>query len=361
MRIGFIIYDSLETLSGGYIYDKILIAHLRRVGHEIEIISLPKGSYGRNLFDNLTRAAYLRRIGSSVDFLFQDGLCHPSLFIINKKLRENSTPIIVSLLHQVLSSQPRSRLQNAIYRTIEKRYLATADAFVFNSKTTCRSVAEIIELSQPSLIAYPAGDRLGSVRSKEEINTRAHKKGPLKLLFIGNLLPNKGLVQLIEVLSNLAAEKWHLTVVGSLSMDGDYVRQVETRIHQKQLSGQIKLAGARDGSELAGYLSNSHLLVMPFSHEGFGMAYLEGMAFGLPAIGSRAGAAKEIIQHRQNGLLVSPGDKEYLLTFIGELYEDRDRLLEMSHCAFDTFKAHPKWQDTTALIHTFLCRLANSR
>jgi glycosyltransferase involved in cell wall biosynthesis len=358
MRIG---YDRLETLTGGYIYDKILIADLRRWGHEIEIISLPRRSYARNLFDNLTRAPYLRLTGSCFDLLLQDGLCHPSLFLINKKLRENSPFLVVSILHQVLSSQPRSSLRNAVYRTIEKPYLASVGAFIFNSKSTRSAAAEIIEINQPSTIAYPGGDRLGSVRSKEEINTRAQEKGPLKLLFIGNLLPHKGLLQLIEVLSRLAAEKWQLTIVGSLSMDGAYARQVETLIHQKRLSGRIELTGAKDGSELARSLSRSHLLVMPFSHEGFGMAYLEGMAFGLPAIGSSIGAAKEIIAHRQNGLLVSPGDKENLLTYIQELYEDRHRLSEMSHCAFDTYKAHPKWEDTTARIHTFLCRLANSR
>ena len=41
MRIGLVIYGSLDTLSGGYLYDRMLDEHLRRQGDEVEIISLP--------------------------------------------------------------------------------------------------------------------------------------------------------------------------------------------------------------------------------------------------------------------------------------------------------------------------------
>ncbi len=361
MRIGLIIYGSLETLTGGYIYDKILVNHLQRLGHEAEIISLPKRYYSRNLFDNLTRSINSLIVRSSFDLLLQDGLCHPSLFIINKQLKKHSKFPIVSILHQVLCSQPRRSWQNVIYRTIERQYLASVNAFIFNSKTTRKSVEELIFLNQPSIIAYPAGDRLESGGSKEDRKSRAQTRGPLKLLFIGNVLPNKGLHQLIEVLSRLPAEKWHLTVVGSLSMDRAYARQIENLIHHRKLSGQINLTGSKNGPELARHLSGSQVLLMPFSHEGFGIAYLEGMAFGLPAIGSSKGAAKEIIRHGQNGFLVSPGNSGSILKYLGQLYEDRDRLVEMSGAALDAFKSHPKWEDTMKLIHTFLCRLASSR
>ena len=45
MRIGFIIYGSLDTLTGGYLYDKIVVQGLMDLGHEVEVISLPAGTY----------------------------------------------------------------------------------------------------------------------------------------------------------------------------------------------------------------------------------------------------------------------------------------------------------------------------
>jgi glycosyltransferase involved in cell wall biosynthesis len=80
------------------------------------------------------------------------------------------------------------------------------------------------------------------------------------------------------------------------------------------------------------------------------------MAFGLPAIGSITGAAKEIIVHGQNGFLVSFGDNRSFLKYIQQLYHDRGRLVVMSCAALNTFKAHPTWQDTMNLIHNFLCK-----
>lgn len=361
MRIGLIIYGSLKIRTGGYIYDQILVNHFERLGHEVEIISLRERSYSRNLFDNFFCSINSRIIRSSFDLLLQDGLCHPSLFIINKRLKKYSKFPIVSILHQVLSSQPRRNWQNVIYRNVERQYLASVDAFIFNSKTTRESIKNLIFLKQPHIIAYPAGDRLVSGASIKDIKSKAQTRGPLKLLFIGNVLPNKGLHQLIDVLAPLPAEKWHLTVVGSLSMNSKYAQWIETLINQKKLSGQINLIGSKNGPELTRYFSRSQVLLMPFSHEGFGIAYIEGMAFGLPAIGSSKGAAKEIIQHGHNGFLISSENKAAILNYLGQLYEDRDRLVEMSCAAFDTFKAHPKWEDTMELIHDFLCRLASGR
>ena len=52
MKIGLIIYGSLDTLSGGYLYDRMLVRELRRAGHQVEIISLPWRSYPAHLADN---------------------------------------------------------------------------------------------------------------------------------------------------------------------------------------------------------------------------------------------------------------------------------------------------------------------
>jgi glycosyltransferase involved in cell wall biosynthesis len=356
MRIGLTIYDDLDTLTGGYIYDKILVDYLQRMGHEVKIISLSRRPYGRQLFDNVVPAVYRRIAQSSVDLLLQDGLCHPSLFYVNKKLKRQVKLPIVSIIHQVLSSQPRNNRLNTLYGFVEKSYLATVDRFIFNSKTTGRAVDKLIDRKKPSIIAYPAGDRLGFLTPGEKIKTRAATKGPLKLLFIGNVLPNKGLYPLIEGLSHLPAEMWSLTVVGSLAMDAVYVRQVQALIRRKRLSARINLVGPRKGRALARVLSHHQVLTLPFSHEGFGMALIEGMAFGLPAIGSATGAAPEIIVPGQNGFLISPGDTASLLKHIRHLHNHRGRLEQMSCAALQTFRAHPTWQDTVGAIHTFLCQ-----
>ncbi len=99
---------------------------------------------------------------------------------------------------------------------------------------------------------------------------------------------------------------------------------------------------------------------MPSSYEGFGIVYLEGMGFGLPAIASTAGAAAEIITHDRDGLLIQVGDTGSLAGYLNDLYRDRDRLLLMSLNAHRRFESHPTWQMTTERILVFLKTIVNN-
>ncbi|UCF89983.1 MAG: glycosyltransferase family 4 protein [Desulfobacterales bacterium] len=354
MHVGLIIYGRLETLTGGYIYDKFLVDHLRQQGHPVDIISLPWRNYGRHLADNLSRELYhdLRR--ARYDILLEDELNHPSLFWLNRKLTQKIKYPIVTIVHQILSRQPRTFFANLIFGMIERHYLSSVNAFIFNSQTTRTTVGYLTGTQRPSIVAAPAGDRLGFLPSKALIRSRAHQSGPLQLLHIGNVRPNKGLHPLITRLADIAPEKWHLTVVGSLAMDRRYVQEVQRLIARKNLWRQITLTGALDGPELAGHLARSHIFTMPFSHESFGMAYLEGMAYGLPAIGSSAGAVKEFIQPGVNGFLVEPQGPAALSEHLESLYNDRQRLYAMGAAAWETFHARPRWRQTMQKIQIFL-------
>ena len=354
MNVGLIIYGRLETLTGGYIYDRMLVEHLRRCGHRIDIISLPHRQYPRLLFDNLSNRLFGKLAAADFDLLLQDELNHPSLFRMNYRLRKTTDPPIVAIVHQVRCRQPRSGLLNSLYEIVERTYLKSIDAFIFNSNTSRHSVEQLIAGRRPSLVAFPAGDRLGFLASSAEAESRALSPGPLRLIFVGNVLPNKGLLPLIRGLAKLPFEIWRLTVVGSLAMNRRYIHQVEKSINAFGLKQQVALVGPKDGRELASLLAHSHVYVMPYSHEGFGMAYLEALGFALPVIASTSGAVKEFVIPGQNGFLIDPGDEKTILERIRSLHQDRQRLIKMSRNAMRTFHGRPKWKDTTAAIEGFL-------
>ncbi|MCP5097880.1 MAG: glycosyltransferase family 1 protein, partial [Chloroflexi bacterium] len=56
MHVGFVIYGSLDTVSGGYLYDRKLVAYLQQQGVTVDLISMPWSSYGRHLLHNLSTA-----------------------------------------------------------------------------------------------------------------------------------------------------------------------------------------------------------------------------------------------------------------------------------------------------------------
>ena len=63
MRVGLLIYGSLDILTGGFLYDRLLVDYLRREGDEVEVISLPWRTYGRHLSDNLSAAFFSACVG----------------------------------------------------------------------------------------------------------------------------------------------------------------------------------------------------------------------------------------------------------------------------------------------------------
>jgi hypothetical protein len=69
MRVGLLIYGSLDTISGGYLYDCKLVEHLRQQGDQVEIISLPWRNYLRHLGDNLS-SGLLQRLKSLQSMCF---------------------------------------------------------------------------------------------------------------------------------------------------------------------------------------------------------------------------------------------------------------------------------------------------
>lgn len=357
MHVGLIIYGDLEVISGGYLYDKVLVEHLQGAGDTVEVVSLPWRDYTRHLTDNFSSALHKRLRAAKFDVLIQDELNNPSLFQLNHNLRRQIDYPIVSIVHHLRSSEYRPAWQNALYRQIERVYLRSVDGFIFNSQTTQGVVEELVGSRRPAVVAYPAGDRWQIDITPEDIATRARADGPLRILFIGNIIARKGLHTLLNALALLSKQSWQLTIIGSPEVDPDYARSINRQIEQHGLADRITLTGALHGDAIAGHYRASHLLVVPSTYEGFGIVYLEGMGFGLPAIASTAGAAHEIITPGQDGFLIEPGDAETLAQHIRELNTDRDRLLNMSLAARSRFHRHPTWEASAGSVRQFLLSL----
>ncbi len=356
MRIGLIIYGSLDTLSGGYLYDRMLAEYLASQGDALSVISLPWRNYADHLTDNLAVALRRRLQGASFDFLLQDELNHPSLFLLNRLLKPRVSYPIVSIVHHLRSSEDHSVLMRLLYRLVESQYLSSVAGFIFNGQTTRSAVEKLAGSRRPSVVAVPAGNRFGKSLAIERINTRAHREGPLKILFVGNLIPRKGLHVLLDALARLDRDRWRLTVIGSPDVDNAYAARTVRQIARANLARNVTLIGSISGSDLADQYANHQVLAVPSSYEGFGIAYLEAMGFGLPCIATTAGGAQEIIADGINGFLISPGDSTALAGCIQSLIVDRELLVQLSLTARLRFDNHPTWETSMRSVRSFLQR-----
>jgi glycosyltransferase involved in cell wall biosynthesis len=356
MRIGFLIYGTLDILSGGYMYDRKLVEYLRAQGDSVEIISLPWRNYAAHLMDNFSF-----NLPTNLDILIQDELNHPSLIGANRG--KHSYPII-SLVHHLRCSELRPNWQNDLYRIVEKKYLQSVDGFIFNSQTTKGVVNGLRINGKPSIVAYPPTDRFGDAISEEEIISRAQGE-PLKILFLGNIIERKGLHILLEAIKSLNFDL-QLDIIGSLNSDPKYAKQMQdfvsvndlqlhrTAFGAAQVSSIVTFHSSLDNEPLKQKLQLAHVLIVPSSYEGFGIVYLEGMGFGLPAIGTTAGAASEIIEHGKTGYLIEPNETKTLAEYILQLASDRNLLTQLSINARNRYTQQPLWNETANQIRNFL-------
>jgi glycosyltransferase involved in cell wall biosynthesis len=359
MHVGWVIDGSLDQLSGGYLYDHLVIDHLRRAGVEVRLISLPTGPYAVRLARGLGLRLDRWAAAEAVEVLVQDELSHPALLRANRRVA-SALPGLprVGLVHHLRSSEPRNALANALFRQIERAYLASLNAFIFNSSTTRAAVGRLVGSSVPATVAFPGADRLNLVLDPQTIRSRAGSPGPLRVLFLGNQIPRKGLLTLIEAVALLPPGSVQLSVVGSAAAEPRYARRVRRRVDALRLGPRVTFTGSLQGESLQRVLIESQVLAVPSSYEGYGMAYLEGMGCGLPAIAGVEGGAAEFVRDAENGYLVPPGDPAALAERLASLQADRPRLALMGLEAASTYRSHPTWEDTGKLIHRFLMERA---
>ena len=357
MRVGLLIYVSLKTISGGYLYDRKLVEYLHAQGDHVEIISLPWRNYPRHLLDNFSRSLLKKCLNLQVDVLIQDELNHPSLAWLNNRLR---VPFpIISMVHHLRCDELRAGWQNTFYRQVERRYLDSVDGLIFNSQTTKNSVAQVSPLNKrPWLIATPAGDRFDpKLIDTTDIVNRAQQSGPLRLIYLGNLIPRKGLHTLIESISQLEQGCCILEVVGGFDGNPGYAQRILQQVKHAGLEASIRFHGAQSDEALVHLFENSQVLVVPSSFEGFGIVYLEGMGFGLPAIGTTQGAASEIIIHGETGYLIQPEDSVGLAFILRNLCQDRELLAALSIAARQRYQQFPVWEQSMEKARCFLLNM----
>jgi glycosyltransferase involved in cell wall biosynthesis len=349
MRIALVIYGSLSTISGGYLYDRMLVEHLRVEGDSVDVVSLPWRDYAAHLGDNAAVDALIARVGT-VDVLLEDELNHPSLIAFNRRMR-GRVPI-VSIVHHLRVSERHARELQRTHVLVERAYLRTCDAFVYNSQTTRATVESLLGEARPHVVAYPAGDRF----ALPALAPRVLSQLPTAL-FVGNVTARKGLHTLIEALSD--APGWRLRIVGRETVEAHYAAGVRDLIARRGLDERVTWLGALDDAALAREYAQADVFAVPSQYEGFGIVYLEAMGFGVPVIASRGGAAVEFVEDGVNGRLIAIDDAGALAGALREMADPATHA-RMSVAARARFEAHPSWAASCRTTRAFLLRILAS-
>ncbi len=354
MRVGLVIYEDLDRMSGGYLYDRKLVEHLEERGDDVIVFRQSERAYPLRWTDNVDVSFWRRLASADLDVLLQDELNHGSLAFGNRWLRRRLAAPIVGIVHHLRADERRSRLSAAISRFLERLYLRTTDACVYNSRYTKQSVEALVG-SRPHVVAPPSGKRFGPPASAEEIYRRATADGPLRILFVGNLIPRKRPDLLINGLSRVDTTPWRLDVVGDVSADRSYTAVLRERIRRLDDPSRVTLHGQVPDVQLKERLNTAHVLAVPSAHEGYGIVYVEAMGRGLPVLAGPSGGVRDVVQEGETGRFVdTAGD----ITQAVEAWGDRrDRLAELGCAATAHYQSTPTWAETCSRVASFLDQL----
>ena len=160
-----------------------------------------------------------------------------------------------------------------------------------------------------------------------------------ELLFVGRLVVQKGIADIILALKYLNNKKIHLTIVG----DGMDRELFENMVIENDLSDVILFKGQIQwGDKLWQEMQEAHCLILPSYNEGLGMVCVEAMANGVPVIGSNQGGIPDIVKNHINGLLIEPGNIASIADAIKTLYEDETLRRKLALNAIETAKENTR-------------------
>lgn len=364
--VGMVVYGDLDTRSGGYRYDRELTDHLLERGWEVAVVSLPERPWS---LPAVTAPGLVARL-EACDVVVADAYCAPSLY---GTIHGLETPV-VALVHYLRSAAGSDEHRGWVDRAIERAFFSAADAFVYNSEPTRAAVerlcggdspadsgsetapapdAAVVE--SPAIVAPPAGDRLGSAPA---FPTDGGQPNPFRVVAVGTVTPRKGIDTLIRGLTRLAGVDWRLEVVGETAAEPEHVDELRALADRLGVASAVTFTGRVSDAALRAALRRAHVLAVPSRYEPFGIVYVEGMAFGLPAIASTNGGASDVVDG-ENGALVAPGDPDAVADAIEPLATDPTRLARASRAARETAAAHPTWRTTCDRIRRFLAAVAD--
>lgn len=149
-----------------------------------------------------------------------------------------------------------------------------------------------------------------------------HPHKPFKFSTVARLVGWKNIDIVVEACGILRDREveFNLNIAGAGEEYDNLARQIEN-LH---LGSQVRLAGILEASQVVKLLSESDALVLPSSHETFGVVFIEAMAMGLPVIAGNFGGPVDIV-NESNGILVPIRDAKVLADSMQDMIENYSR------------------------------------
>jgi glycosyltransferase involved in cell wall biosynthesis len=341
----FAIPGEIDTPTGGYIYDKRVLALLPTLGVDCRHVALPGGFPAPSARD-LTETERILKSAPQGALLLIDGLAYGAMPA--EMIARLERPIFALVHHPLHLEAGLGETRRAALFASEKAALALARHVIVTSRLTARLLtadfgvpAESITVAEPGTDPAPRASGCGS---------------PMQLLAVGAISPRKGYDVLIDALAPLASADWRLIIVGATDRAPEAVSDLKARIAAHGLGERVRLAGKVVPDTLERLYDTTDIFIQPSLFEGYGMVLAEAMARGLAIVCTTGGAAAETVPDGA-ALKVPPGDAAALGDAIRRAMTNKKLRKQLETASWDAGRVLPTWHETTRRIAASLMGL----
>ena len=335
-RFVFAVPGDLATPTGGYAYDRRIVAELAQLGWDVAVADIG-GDFPRPSAATLVAARRRLLAVPEGAAIVVDGLAFGVLPELAAELHRDHP--LIALVHHPLALEtgiPPAEAED--FRRRERAALAHADRVIATSPSTARRLAEDYGVASERItVALPG--------SEPKARARRDTDGPVKLLAVGSLVRRKGYDVLVAALADVKGLPWQLTIAGDRTRDPATAAAIEAAIRAHRLADRIDVLGAVSDDELDALHAQADLFVLASRFEGYGMAFAAAIAHGLPVIGTTAGAIPETVPDGA-GLLVPPDDANALATALRRLIGDKAERARLAAAAGAAAARLPTWRQS---------------
>lgn len=338
----FVYPGDLSAPTGGYAYDRQMINGLKRLGWELELISLGDGYPFPTVaqVERARKALLGRTKGVPIAI---DGLALGALPELAAELAKRH-PIIAIIHHPLAFEFGLSEAQKRALQRSETEALRHVSQVIANSSTTARDLTQFYGVSPDTIeVVMPGTERTHRLKAKVQGVDRA--RNGIHLLSVGSIIPRKGFDCLMEALHYVSDLPWSLSIAGDTSRNRVAYEQLLADIDRFHFAERVRVLGAISDAELELLYDSADVFVLASRFEGYGMVYAEAMAHGLPIVATTGGAIPDTVPP-EAGVLVAPGDVVALSIALKDLILDAPHRACLSRGAFEAAGHLPTWDQS---------------
>ncbi|MEO9901817.1 MAG: glycosyltransferase family 4 protein [Nisaea sp.] len=310
--VHFIVPGPLETLTGGFIYDRYMVEGLKAAGR-LGMVHELTGDFPRAApYDVAAGAAVLSGLPDRVCCVI-DGL---ALTALGQAVLQHAPRLdIVAMIHHPLADETSlSETEQAAFFEAEKVVLKEVARIVVSSRRTAERLTDFGV--HPSSVYVVEPGIANWVRPGTSLDD-----GPIRILSVGTLTRRKGHDVALRALADCRDLDWRLDIVGD-ARDAAHASELTALVGELELDERVSFHGEVPEDELARMHATSGLFLSAAHHEGFGMALADAVAAGLPVLATHEGAASAVVC--QAAHLVPAGEVSTLSEALRGLLQEPD-------------------------------------